>query len=78
MWFWQRLREWWNQVGWVVLVEEVVVGKIRVMGQLWLCWGGQYACCEKGMVPGVDTKKPAGACGRAGWEERVVVGERCL
>ena len=51
MWFWQRLREWWNQVGWVVLVEEVVVGKIRVMGQLWLCWGGQYAGCEKGMVP---------------------------
>jgi len=75
MWFWKRLWEWWNQVGWVgvevVEVVEVVVGKIRVMGQIWLVGVVTMAGCEKGWCPGADTKKPAGLCDRAGWERRV-------
>ena len=68
MWFWQWLREWWYQAGWLgVKVVEVVVGKIREMGQLWQVGVVTMACCEKGIGVRVWTRKsPQGhGAGRA-------------
>ena len=40
-------------MGWV----EVVVGKIRVMGQVWLVGVVTMACCEKGLMSGNGHEK---------------------
>ena len=73
MWFWKRL---WErcQAGWVV-VEEMVVGKIRVLGRCGLVGITCMAFCEKSMVSGCGHEKARRGVVPGGLGRRVVVGE---
>ena len=73
MWFWRWLWEWWDQAGWVEV--EVVVWKIRVMGQSRLVRVVTMACCEKGMVSGYGHEKARRGMVPGGLGKQVVAGD---